>query len=132
MTFVEAVKAGFQNYVNFISRATRSEFWYWVLFAVLLSIVTSAIDYVLFPKGWVAPISSLVGLAMFLPGLSVAVRRLHDLDRSGWWVLLALIPIVGMIMLIIWGCTRGTVGPNRFGSDTASGSLAHATPLAPR
>ena len=49
MTFVEAVKAGFQNYVNFISRATRSEFWYWVLFAVLLSIATSAIDYVLFP-----------------------------------------------------------------------------------
>jgi uncharacterized membrane protein YhaH (DUF805 family) len=117
MTFGEAVKAGFQNYVNFTGRATRSEFWYWVLFAFLVSIATSAIDYVLFGEGWVAPISTLVGLAMFLPGLSVAVRRLHDVDRTGWWVLLALIPVVGLIVLIIWGCTRGTVGPNRFGPD---------------
>ena len=123
MTFGEAVKAGFQNYVNFTGRATRSEFWYWALFVFLVSIATSAIDYVLFPEGWVAPISTLVGLAMFLPNLSVTVRRLHDLDRSGWWVLLALIPIVGMIVLIIWGCTRGTVGPNRFGSDPLVGPV---------
>ena len=55
MTFGEAVKAGFQNYVNFTGRAIRSEFWYWALFVFLVSIATSAIDYVLFPEGWVAP-----------------------------------------------------------------------------
>jgi uncharacterized membrane protein YhaH (DUF805 family) len=56
-------------------------------------------------------------LATILPLLSVSVRRLHDLDRSGWCVLLDLVPLVGWIILLIWFCTKGTDGPNRFGAD---------------
>jgi uncharacterized membrane protein YhaH (DUF805 family) len=69
----------------------------------------------------VSPISSLVSLALFLPGLAVSVRRLHDTDRSGWWVLLFLIPLIGAIVLLIWYCSRGTPGGNRFGPDPLAG-----------
>jgi uncharacterized membrane protein YhaH (DUF805 family) len=121
MGFTEAISAGFRNYVNFSGRAIRSEFWYWVLFAVLASIAAGLIDIALFGLEGSSAIESLVGLALFLPGLAVSVRRLHDLDRSGWWVLLGLIPLVGVIILIIWNCQRGTIGPNRFGPDPLGG-----------
>jgi hypothetical protein len=62
-----------------------------------------------------------------LPGIAVGVRRLHDVDRSGWWLLLAFIPLVGTIILIVWFCTRGTPGPNRFGPDPLSG-IGQITP----
>ena len=64
--------------------------------------------------GWILLI---VGLGLFLPTLAVQVRRLHDLDRSGWWILISLIPLVGAIILLVWACTKGTDGENRFGSD---------------
>jgi len=113
MGFWQAIASGFSNYVNFSSRACRSEYWYWALFIVLVEIATSIIDMAL----GVQVTTSLFGLATFLPSLAVAIRRLHDLDRTGWWILLSLIPIVGWIILIIWYCTRGTTGPNRFGAD---------------
>ena len=56
-------------------------------------------------------------LDYFLPTLAVQVRRLHDLDRSGWWILISLIPLVGAIILLVWACSKGTEGENRFGSD---------------
>ncbi len=113
MNLVQAISAGFSNYVKFSGRAIRSEYWYWVLFIIIAEIVTSIIDMTL-GTGF---ITGLFGLATFLPSLAVAIRRLHDLDRSGWWVLLALIPLIGAIILIIWYCSRGTAGPNRFGPD---------------
>ncbi len=122
MTFTEAIASGFRNYVNFTGRAARSEFWYWVLFAILASIAAGLIDLGLFPGSQISPINTLVGLALFLPGLAVSVRRLHDLDRSGWWVLLIFIPLIGLIVLIIWNCMRGTPGPNRFGPDPLAGT----------
>jgi len=64
-------------------------------------------------------------VVLFLPGLALGIRRLHDLDRNGWWILLALIPIVGLIILIIWFCTKGTEGPNRFGPNRLAGLAAH-------
>jgi uncharacterized membrane protein YhaH (DUF805 family) len=117
MGFTEAISAGFRNYVNFSGRASRPEFWYWVLFAIIVSVVAKVIDLVLFPSADISPINSLVGLALFLPGLGVSVRRLHDIDRTGWWILLVLIPLIGAIILIIWYCQKGTPGPNRFGSE---------------
>jgi len=120
MGFTEAIASGFHNYVNFSGRAARSEFWYWTLFAVLVSIVTSVIDYVLFPNSGVSPLNSLAGLALFLPGLAVSIRRLHDLDRTGWWFLLVF-TIIGAIVLLVWYCMRGTIGPNRFGPDALGG-----------
>ena len=117
MSFTEAIRSAFQNYVNFSGRAARSEYWYWFLFAILMSVVSGVIDFVLFPRANVSPIETLVGLALILPGLAVTIRRLHDLDRRGWWIFLPLIPLIGLIWLIVWLCTRGTVGPNRFGPD---------------
>ena len=117
MGFGDAVKFGFSNYVNFSDRACRSEYWYWVLFAIIGAIVTYIIDHVI----GLPVTNTIFTLATFLPGLSVGIRRLHDLDRSGWWILLFLIPLVGAIILIIWFCSKGTDGPNRFGADRLAG-----------
>ena len=71
---------------------------------------------------------SLGSLALFLPALALAVRRLHDLDRSGWWLLVGFVPIVGTIVLLVWFCTRGTEGPNRFGPDPLAGERISFAP----
>ncbi len=63
-------------------------------------------------------------LALLLPGLAVAVRRLHDVDRSGWWYLLVLVPVVGIVVLVVWFCRKGTAGPNRFGDGGATAAAA--------
>lgn len=117
MNFGQAISSGFSNYVNFSDRAIRSEYWYWVLFVCLAEVVTSIIDYAI---GFQVT-TGLLGLAVILPGLAVSVRRLHDLDRTGWWLLLGFIPLIGSIILIVWFCTRGTPGPNRFGPDPLAG-----------
>jgi uncharacterized membrane protein YhaH (DUF805 family) len=120
MNFTQAITSGFQNYVNFRGRAARSEFWYWTLFSILASIVGALIDVALFGVAGLSVIQNLVGLALFLPGLAVSVRRLHDLDRTGWWMLIAL-TVIGIILLIVWDCMRGTPGSNRFGPDPLAG-----------
>lgn len=112
MTFTQAVASGFRNYVRFDGRAVRSEYWYWTLFAALVSIATEVID----DQTGVEIVGGLVGLALFLPGIGVSMRRLHDIDRSGWWVLLSF-TVIGMIPLFIWACMRGTRGKNRYGVD---------------
>jgi uncharacterized membrane protein YhaH (DUF805 family) len=116
MNFTQAISSGFNNYVNFAGRAIRSEFWYWTLFAALASIAGELIDLALFSSSTFSPVQTLVNLALFLPGLAVSVRRLHDLDRTGWWILLVF-TLIGIIVLLAWYCMRGTVGPNRFGPD---------------
>ena len=112
MTFSEAISSGFRNYVGFSGRASRSEFWYWILFTVLVSIVTSIVDLGALSSN-VMPFSSIWSLVTFLPSLAMGVRRLHDTDRSGWWWLLSLIPLIGIIVLIVFWCFEGTRGPNR-------------------
>ena len=116
MTFSEAISSGFRNYVGFSGRASRSAFWYWVLFSVLVSIALSIIDLGLL-SGNTTVLSSIWSLATFLPSLAVGVRRLHDTDRSGWWWLISFIPLVGIIVLIVFWCLEGTPGSNRFGAD---------------
>jgi uncharacterized membrane protein YhaH (DUF805 family) len=125
MGFGQAISAGFSNYVNFSGRACRSEYWYWVLFVILADIVAGIIDYLL----GMQIVSSLFGLVTLLPGIAVSIRRLHDLDRTGWWILLALIPLIGWIILLIWYISKGTDGPNRFGPDPLA---TLAIPGAPR
>jgi uncharacterized membrane protein YhaH (DUF805 family) len=131
MSFTEAVRSGFSNYVTFSGRARRSAYWFWALFVILVTGLAFIIDGLLFPGLMTAqvadgmasvqanggPVVAVVGLALFLPGLAVTVRRLHDTDRSGWWILLALVPLIGIIVLIVWYCTEGTRGTNRFGPD---------------
>jgi uncharacterized membrane protein YhaH (DUF805 family) len=113
MNFTEAIASGFSNYVNFSDRACRSEYWYWFLFNVIAQVVTSIVDLAI----GVQLTTSIFSLAVLLPGIALGVRRLHDLDRSGWWLLIAFIPLIGAIVLIVWFCTKGTDGPNRFGPD---------------
>jgi uncharacterized membrane protein YhaH (DUF805 family) len=112
MNFGEAIASGFSNYVNFSGRAARSEYWFWTLFVVLVSIVCNIIDMV----ATAGILGIIVGLGLFLPGLAVSIRRLHDLDRTGWWVLIAFTGI-GIILLIVWACMKGTDGPNQYGPD---------------
>jgi uncharacterized membrane protein YhaH (DUF805 family) len=125
MGFTDAIKTGFQKYIGFGGRAARSEYWYWVLFVLLLQIVAWLIDMTLFGFNTtgVNPIGVIISLATLLPGLAVSVRRLHDIDRAGWWIFLVLIPLIGAIVLIYWACLRGTVGANRFGPDPLAGKV---------
>lgn len=116
MDFVQAVSHCFHNYVSGAGRAARSEYWYFVLFSVVLSICAAVIDAALFPLNANGPLGLVVSLALFLPSIAVAIRRLHDIDRTGWWLLITL-TVIGIILLIIWACLRGTPGDNRFGAD---------------
>jgi uncharacterized membrane protein YhaH (DUF805 family) len=112
MNFVEAIKSGFNKYVTFSGRAARSEYWYWTLFAIIADIVKAIINAFV-ALGFVGLV---VSLALLLPSIAVAIRRLHDLDRTGWWLLLAFTGI-GAIVLLVWDCMKGTTGSNRFGAD---------------
>jgi uncharacterized membrane protein YhaH (DUF805 family) len=112
MDFSQAIASGFQNYVNFSGRSLRSAYWYWTLFAVIVGIVTAIIDNVI----GVAITNTIASLALFLPGLAVSVRRLHDIDRTGWWVLIAF-TIIGIFLLIYWYCQPGTPGDNQYGPN---------------
>lgn len=132
MDFMTSIKTCFSKYVTFSGRAQRSEFWWFVLFTFLVSIALSVVDSVLFgtttttatsfESSTDTPILSvLFSLAILLPSISVAVRRLHDLDRTGWWYWLFLVPIIGFIILIVWFASKGTAGDNRYGPDPLGG-----------
>lgn len=130
MNFVEAIKSGYQNYVNFSGRSSRSAFWWWVLFQIIVSGVIMAVegggssqttDGMMSASYNAGPIGIIWSLANLLPGIAVGVRRMHDIDKSGWWLLIALIPLVGWIILIVWYATKGTGGANRFGADPLAG-----------
>ena len=124
MNFGQAIGSGFKNYIGFEGRACRSEYWFWVLFVVIVGIVLGIIDGILFPDTQTGLLGPLFSLGVFLPGLAVAIRRLHDIDKSGWWVLIVLIPIVGLIIFIVWAVTRGIETNNRFGADPLAMSAA--------
>jgi len=122
MGFGEAISSGFSNYVGFSGRAARSEYWFWTLFLFLVYIVAEIIDVALISAGsGIAVVTLLAILALALPSIAVTVRRLHDLDRSGWWILLGFIPLVGGIILLIWYCSKGSDGSNQYGADPLAG-----------
>ena len=120
MGFAEAVSAGFSNYFNFADRATRSEYWYFLLFLAILGAVTGILDFALFGFRLVGPLSGIASLVTFIPAVSLSVRRLHDIGRTGWWVLLALIPIVGWVVLIVWACQPTVPQANAYGQPPAA------------
>lgn len=123
MDFTTAVKTCFEKYVTFSGRAARSEYWWFTLFLVIVSIVLSLIDSAIFRSdGLFSPLSDLFSLATLLPVLAVTSRRLHDIDRSAWWMLLMLLPIIGWLVLIYWHVQKGSDGDNQFGADPLGGS----------
>lgn len=124
-----------RRYAQFSGRSRRKEYWMFVLLMLIIYIVAMFLDSLLgfgsttryadvtdvgasagfYSTGGI--ITLIAALALFIPSLAVAIRRLHDTDRSGWWILIGLVPLVGAIVLIVFYCTDGTRGPNRFGPD---------------
>lgn len=114
MGFMDAVKVCFSKYVSFSGRACRSEYWYFMLFNLIVSVVLSVVEGIVDMPGLLV---GLYSLAVTLPVLAVTARRLHDTGRSGWWMLIQLIPLVGFIILLLWlvktgGDTENTYGPS--------------------
>jgi uncharacterized membrane protein YhaH (DUF805 family) len=103
-----------QHYVDFQGRARRAAFWYFILGNIIVGIVLGVIEGAAHLGQMLSFIYSLV---VSLPSLAVTVRRLHDTDRSGWWILLSAIPLIGWAVLIYWYCVEGTHGPNAYGPD---------------
>jgi uncharacterized membrane protein YhaH (DUF805 family) len=104
MTFSDAIQTCFSKYVNFNGTASRSEFWWWVLFCFLASIVLGFVNH---------KVSALFSLATLLPSLAVTARRLHDTDRSGWWQLIGLVPVIGWIVLVVF-CVQESNSASRY------------------
>jgi uncharacterized membrane protein YhaH (DUF805 family) len=108
-----------KNYAGFSGRARRKEYWMFALISAVISIALGIVDGVMATGGQsgVGVLGLVYSVAVLLPSLGVSVRRLHDTNRSGWWLLIALIPILGAIALLVFVCSAGTAGDNRFGSD---------------
>jgi uncharacterized membrane protein YhaH (DUF805 family) len=126
----------FKRFAQFRGRSRRREFWMWVLFVWIVAFVVALFDTLLgyggtsvstldgaglnwSSYGWTSngPLVPIWSLITLIPGLAVSVRRLHDLDKSGWWLLLLLVPMIGVIVLIVFWAIEGTRGQNRFGPD---------------
>jgi uncharacterized membrane protein YhaH (DUF805 family) len=108
MTAIESIQTCFQKYAKFNGTASRSEYWWFFLFNIATCLVIGRFSSVM---------SGIFSLATLLPGLAVATRRLHDTDRSGWWQLFGLVPIVGTIVLIVFLSQEGK--SNRYGTAPA-------------
>ncbi|MEO8516184.1 MAG: DUF805 domain-containing protein [Flavobacterium sp.] len=115
-------KVMFENYANFSGRARRSEYWYYILmnviifiFSIILCACLDSISESLAEVG--IGILLLYFLAIVIPSLAVLVRRLHDIDKSGWYYFIRFIPIIGPIWLLIMLCTNGIQGRNNYGDD---------------
>jgi uncharacterized membrane protein YhaH (DUF805 family) len=118
----DAIRSVLSQYATFSGRASRAEFWWWVLALLIASLVVGVIDSALFPPlfgdpelGSGGPLSAILGLGLLVPNLAVNARRLHDIDRTCWWQLIVLVPLVGALVLLFFFVQRGTPGPNRFG-----------------
>ena len=109
-----------KKYANFSDRARRKEYWLFQLTLFIAFVVALIVDTSLgFQDGYadMGPATIVLYIAIILPAMAVAVRRLHDIDRTGLWLLFGAIPLVGIIVLLVFHCLRGTKGPNRFGPD---------------
>lgn len=141
MSFMDSIKTCLGKYATFSGRAARSEFWWFMLFIFVAQIVLGYVDRAVFGPGEVVnmasgmqdgmgmdfsfvyqpqPITGLFMLAMLLPNLAVGARRLHDTGRSGWWLLIGLIPLIGIIVLLVFFVSKGNEGENKYGPDPLS------------
>lgn len=116
VSFKEAVtRALKQNYFNFEGRASRSEYWWFCLFQVILGCVVSVLFS--FSQTLYLTMSGVVNLALLLPSLGLSVRRLHDTNHSGWWLLIGLVPFIGLIVLLVWFIQDSEHHPNPYGPE---------------
>ena len=130
MKFIEAIKFSYKNFVNFNGRASRSEFWYWVLFNILAAFGLSFVALVLgLDESQIDSLFGIFILSSIIPNLARIVRRLHDTNKPWTYALFVLIPLVGNVLLTVWFCTKSDMGGNRFGpskhgNDESSNSVA--------
>jgi len=126
VSFQNAVGLGFQHYFDFKGRSTRSEYWWWLLFVVLAGIALTIVDMgigIFNYESGDGLLSGLFKLATLIPGLALGARRLHDINKSAWWLLmwlsfLLIIPmIIPVIVLLVWAARQGDNGTNRYGPD---------------
>lgn len=114
--YLEALR----NYANFYGRARRKEYWFFTLFNFIIAFVLGFVDGIFgtfSPEAGIGLLGGIYALAVLIPGIAVSVRRLHDTERSGWWLLIALIPLVGAIVLIVFLVQDGKAGSNKFGEN---------------
>jgi len=121
---VAATRTVLAKYRTFTGRASRAEFWWWILAVIILMVVLGLVDGAIvapllgfdaFAENAGQPLSLLVSLVLLLPAIAVSIRRLHDIDRTGWWLLLGLVPVIGSLALLYFYVQKGDAGPNRFG-----------------
>jgi uncharacterized membrane protein YhaH (DUF805 family) len=109
MNFQQSVKTCMIKYIDFTGRASRSEYWWYQLFGLIICMIALTINHTLY---------SIVALLLFLPSLTVLVRRLHDTNRSAWWLLISLIPIIGAFILLYFVIIKGSNAPNDYGNPS--------------
>ena len=129
MGFQEAIRSVLDKYADFSGRARRSEYWYWSLALFLAYIVAVILIAISRPLGLIVYV--LVFLAAIVPSLAVGVRRLHDTNKSGWWLLIGLVPFVGAIVLLIFFCLDSDPQPNQYGASPKAGPAGYGMPPAP-
>lgn len=120
-TLMNAYLDAMRHYATFTGRTSRAGFWLYILFYIIIVMIAGVLDMMLFGDHYEngGPIAGIVGLVHLVPGLAIGVRRLHDIDRTGWWLLLSFTGI-GLIVLLIFNILSGTPGPNRYGPDPRS------------
>lgn len=109
-----------KKYAVFSGRARRKEYWFFVLFNIIISIVLAVIDGVtgsFDPEAGMGLLGGIYTLAVLIPGIAVSVRRLHDTERSGWWLLIALVPLIGAIVLLVFMVQDSKPGQNQYGAN---------------
>lgn len=107
--YIQAIK----NYCNFSGRATRKEYWMYSLISAIFGLALSLVDSLI----GISIFTSIYSLFILIPDLSISFRRLHDIDKSAWWLLISIIPVVGSIILFVFSVRPGTIGPNSYGED---------------
>lgn len=121
-----------KNYATFSGRARRKEYWMFFLISALISIVLTLLDILLGTYSMeyeVGLFSGLYSLLILIPSIAVVVRRLHDTDRSGWWILISLIPLIGVIVLFVFICLDSQPGTNRFGANPKEAASQTLSPI---
>lgn len=112
---IEAYKRFFRNYTNFSGRSTRSDYWYVVLANIIIGIIIGVVDELLGLSESTITISTIYTLATIIPGLALMIRRLHDINKSGWWYFISFIPLLGGIILLVFLCTKSVDENNKYG-----------------